>query len=231
MKCSEGSNDPGKVTGTARYRERVYSPEMLVKIARFGISQPRVLFNAWWLPRQGVELGDCSWIPGRIDLSLACRSSLSIGDRVFIPRTIEVMGYDDGRIVVGDDVCMDTGARLHVANEATLRIGDRVGVGPYNFLNAFDDLTIGDDTMLAPMISINCADHGVSRGCPMREQRGTYAPVIIGADCWLGAGVVVLKGVTIGNGTMIGAGAVVTDDVPEYTIAAGVPAKVIRERT
>ena len=181
MKCSEGSNDPGKVTGTARYRERVYSPEMLVKIARFGISQPRVLFNAWWLPRQGVELGDCSWIPGRIDLSLACRSSLSIGDRVFIPRTIEVMGYDDGRIIVGDDVCMDTGARLHVANEATLRIGDRVGVGPYNFLNAFDDLTIGDDTMLAPMISINCADHGVSRGCPMREQRGTYAPVIIGS--------------------------------------------------
>jgi acetyltransferase-like isoleucine patch superfamily enzyme len=65
----------------------------------------------------------------------------------------------------------------------------------------------------------------------MREQRGTYAPVIIGSDCWLGAGVVVLKGVTIGNGTMIGAGAVVTDDVPEYTIAAGVPAKVIRERT
>lgn len=200
-------------------------------VLRFTARNPRVMFNAWNLKRMGVELGAWAWIPGRVDLNLCGNSSLSIGERVFIPRTIEVLGNDSGRILLGDDVSIDTGARLHVANEATLRVGDRVGIGPYNFLNAFDDLTIGDDAMLSPLVNVNCANHGLERSRPMREQYGTYGPVSIGSDCWIGAMVVVLRGVSIGRGSVIGAGSVVTKDVPEYVIAAGVPAKVIRERT
>ncbi|MBU4240931.1 MAG: acyltransferase [Actinobacteria bacterium] len=141
------------------------------------------------------------------------------------------MGNDDGRIIIGNGVSLDSGARLHVANRATLSIGDRTGVGPYNFFNAFDDLAIGSDTMFSPMVNINCADHGLELGTPMREQYGTYGPVSIGSDCWLGAMVVILKGVTIGDGAVVGAGAVVTKDIPEYAIAVGVPAKVVGERT
>lgn len=85
--------------------------------------------------------------------------------------------------------------------------------------------------MFGPFINVNCADHGIERGRPMREQFGTYEPVRIGSDCWLGAMVAVLKGVTIGDGAVIGAGSVVTRDIPGYTIAAGVPAEVIRERS
>ncbi|MBU4174073.1 MAG: maltose O-acetyltransferase [Actinobacteria bacterium] len=84
--------------------------------------------------------------------------------------------------------------------------------------------------MVSPMVNINCADHGIQLGTPMREQYGTYGPVTIGSDCWLGAMVVVLKGVTIGDGAVVGAGAVVTTDIPEYAIAVGVPAKVVGER-
>ena len=201
-----------------------------LEVAAFGAKNPRVLFNYWRLKRNGVEIGAGAWISGWVDLALAKQSSLAIGERVFIPRTIEIRGNDRGRIIIGDDVSIDSGARLHVANDATLRIGNRVGIGPYNFLNAFDDLEIGDDTMLGPFVNINCADHGMELGKPMREQYGTYAPVIIGSDCWLGAMVVVLKGVKIGNGAVVGAGSVVTRNIPEYTIAAGVPAKVIKER-
>ncbi len=104
----------------------------------FTARNPRVMFNAWNLMRMGVGLGSCPWIPGRVDLNLCGDSSLSIGDRVFIPRTIEVLGNDQGRISIGNDVSIDSGARLHVANKATLTVGDRVGIGPYNFLNAFD---------------------------------------------------------------------------------------------
>lgn len=191
----------------------------------------RVLFNAWYLRRRGVALGAYPWIPGWVDLYLGGQSSLVVGDGVFIPRTIEVIGNEDGRIIIGNGVSLDSGARLQVANRATLRIGDRTGVGPYNFFNAFDDLTIGSDTMFSPMVNINCADHGIQLGTPMREQYGTYGPVTIGSDCWLGAMVVVLKGVTIGDGAVVGAGAVVTRDIPEYAIAVGVPAKVVGERT
>jgi acetyltransferase-like isoleucine patch superfamily enzyme len=197
----------------------------------FFFRNPKVMFNAWYLRRKGVALEDGAWISGWVDLAMAARSSLAIGRGVFIPRTVEIRGNDDGSIIIGDNVTIDTGARLHVANRATLKVGDRVGIGPYNILNAFDDLSIGDDTMFGPFVNINCADHGVELGTPMREQYGTYGPVVIGNDCWLGSRAVVLRGITIGDGAVIGAGSVVTCDVPEYTIAAGVPCAVLRERT
>jgi len=201
-----------------------------LKTMQFALSHPRVLFNAWYLHRKGLVLGDYPWISGWVDLKLAGRSSMSVGKGVFIPRTIEVRGNDEGRIIVGDNVTMDSGARLHAANRAILKIGDRVGIGPYNFLNAFDDLTIGDDVMFGPFVNINCADHGMERGRPMREQYGAYGPVVIGDDCWLGSMVVVLKGVTIGEGSVVGAGSVVNRDVPSGMIVAGSPARPIGTR-
>jgi acetyltransferase-like isoleucine patch superfamily enzyme len=201
------------------------------KAWRFALGNPKLLFNPWYLRRKGAVIGEAAWISGWVDLALAGRSTFTIGNGVFIPRTIEVRGIDDGRIIVGDNVTIDTGARLHAANSGTLRVGDRVGIGPYNIFNAFDDLSIGDDTMFGPFININCADHGMELGRPMREQYGTYGPVTIGRDCWLGAMVVVTRGVTIGDGAVIGAGSVVTQDIPPNTIAAGVPCCTIKERT
>lgn len=203
----------------------------MARAVPFALSNPRVLFCPWYLRRKGVELGEAAWISGWVDLALAGRSSCSIGKGVFIPRPIEIRGIDDGRLEVGDNVTIDTGARLHAANKATLRVGDRVGIGPYNIFNAFDDLTIGDDTMFGPFININCADHGMELGTPMREQYGEYGPVSIGKDCWLGSMVVVTRGVTIGDGAVIGAGSVVTRDIPPYTIAAGAPCCALKERT
>ena len=203
----------------------------LLKAVPLVLGNPRVLFNAWYLRHKGVQMESPPWVSGWVDLALAARSSLSIGRGLFVPRTIEIRGNDDGRILIGDDVTIDTGARLHVANRATLKVGNGVGIGPYNIFNAFDDLTIGENTMFAPFVNINCADHGMERGVPMREQYGTYSPVKIGSDCWLGAMVVVTRGVTIGDGAVIGAGSVVTRDIPPYTIAAGAPCCAIKDRT
>ncbi len=201
-----------------------------LRLAKEIMAHPRVAFNAWYLKRRGVAMGERVWISGWVDLVLAGESTLSLGNDVFIPRTVQIRGNDRGRIIIGDSVSIESWARLAVAHDATLKVGNRVGIGPYNIFNAFDDLTVGDETMFGPFVNINCADHGIELGKPMREQMGTYAPVTIGRDCWLGALVVVLKGVTIGDGAVIGAGSVVTRDIPPYTIAAGVPAKVIRER-
>jgi acetyltransferase-like isoleucine patch superfamily enzyme len=62
----------------------------------------------------------------------------------------------------------------------------------------------------------------------VRARMVKRAPIIIGDDAWLGAGAVILPGVTIGNGAIVGAGAVVRDDVPPMTVVAGVPARPIR---
>lgn len=216
----------GRETGGSTIDAR----EML-RAVPFTARNPRVVFNAWYLSHhQKVDVGFGTWVSGWVNVALAARSSVSIGDGLFVPRSMEIRGNDDGRIVIGDNVTIDSGARLHVANKAHLLIGDRVGIGPYNIFNAFDDLTVGDDTMFAPFVNINCADHGMEMGVPMREQYGTYGPVTIGRDCWLGAMVVVTRGVTIGDGAVIGAGSVVTRDIPPYTIAAGAPCCAIKER-
>ena len=202
-----------------------------IRMLAFAMRHPKLVFNPWYLRRQGVVLGEGAWISGWVDLALAARSTFRVGDGFFVPRTIEIRGNDDGRIILGNNVTVDAGARLQVANKATLTVGDRVGIGPYNIFNAFDDLTVGDDTMFGPFININCADHGMDLGTPMREQYGSYGPVTIGGDCWLGSMVAVTRGVTIGDGAVIGAGSVVTQDIPKYTIAAGVPCCAIKERT
>ena len=197
---------------------------------RFAISHPGIRYYQRQLRRGGVECGPYVWICARPDVALGGKSTCTIGDSTFISTQIQIRGNDNGRIIVEKQCSIDTLARLSVANDAVLRIEEGVGVGPYNIINAFDDCTIGKDTMLSPYVNINCADHGMELGEPMKLQRGTYGPVVIGEDCWIGAGVVINKGVTIGKGVVVGAGAVVTCDLPPYAIAVGVPAKVIGDR-
>lgn len=93
------------------------------------------------------------------------------------------------------------------------------------------EIAIGDDVMIGPKTVIWGRDHGMVRGTPMREQAHVRAPIVIGDDVWISANVTILKGVRIGSGSVIGAGAVVTRDVPEFSIVAGNPARVIRLRS
>ena len=87
---------------------------------------------------------------------------------------------------------------------------------------------IGDCTMLGPNVVIATAGHPILP--ELREKALQYnLPVHIGKNCWLGAGVIVLPGVTIGDNTVIGAGSVVTKDIPATVIAVGNPCKVLRE--
>jgi acetyltransferase-like isoleucine patch superfamily enzyme len=197
---------------------------------RFAVLNPSIRYHQWQLRRGGVECGPYVWIAAKPDVALCGESTCSIGNCTFIPTPIQIRGNDRGRIRVGEHCSIDTLARLFAANDALLDIADNVGIGPYNIINAFDDCSIGRNTMLSPYVNINCADHGMELGEPMRCQYGCYGPVVIGEDCWLCSHAVILKGVTIGDGAVVAAGSVVNSDIPPYTIAAGVPARVVGER-
>lgn len=96
-------------------------------------------------------------------------------------------------------------------------------------LTLVDDthIYIGSHSMIGPGVIIATAGHPV---LPiLREQEYQYnAPIHIGSNCWLGAGVIVLPGVTIGDNTVIGAGSVVTKDIPSDVVASGAPCRVMR---
>ena len=112
--------------------------------------------------------------------------------------------------------------------------GRHVHFGSYVYANfnltLVDDthIYVGDRTMLAPNVILATAAHPLLGG--LREKNYQYnLPVRIGRNCWLGAGVIVLPGVTIGDNTVVGAGSVVTRDLPANVLAVGSPARVLRE--
>ena len=97
-------------------------------------------------------------------------------------------------------------------------------------LTCIDDthIYVGDYTMIAPNVILATATHPVLP--ELREQGYQYnMPIHIGKNCWLGAGVIVLPGVTIGDNTVVGAGSVVTKDLPANVVAVGCPCRVLRE--
>ena len=97
-------------------------------------------------------------------------------------------------------------------------------------LTLVDDthIYVGDCTMFGPNVTIATAGHPID---PTLRQRGLQynMPVHIGKNCWLGAGVIVMPGVTIGDNTVIGAGSVVTKDIPSGVVAVGNPCRVLRQ--
>lgn len=110
-----------------------------------------------------------------------------------------------------------------------IRIGNNSAIG----LNAriSGPLAIGDDVMMGPNVSIYTQNHETENiHKPMRLQTAPKKKVVIGSDCWIGANAVILPGVTVGKGVIIGAGAVVSRDVPDYAVVGGVPARVIKYR-
>ena len=114
-----------------------------------------------------------------------------------------------------------SGKGIEIGNNSGLGLNCRVA-GP---------LSIGDDVMMAPNVTIVTQNHEVSDlSIPMRLQTAPKKKVVIGNDVWIGSRVTIMPGVTLGDGCVIGAGAVVTRDVPPYAVVGGVPAKIIRYR-
>ena len=111
-----------------------------------------------------------------------------------------------------------------------LRIGDNSGVGVNALISP--KVSIGNDVMMGPDCMMFTSNHGLTRtDVPMWLQESSEPePIIIGDDVWIGARVIILPGIRIGNGAVIGAGAVVTKDVPAYEVWGGNPAKKLKSR-
>lgn len=133
------------------------------------------------------------------------------------------------RLVLGAGCHLRRGIEFKVDAGATIRLGERVHIGPWSTLSALDEITIGDDCLIAEGVSIRDHDHAIdSVGMPFAAQGYRVAPVRIGANVWLGAHVTIVKGVTLGDGCVVAAGAVVTRSFPAGSVVAGVPARLMR---
>ena len=127
--------------------------------------------------------------------------------------------------------CRIEAAVDHIGQK-TLLIGTNVEINDSCHIAALESITIGNYVLIASHVYISDHDHGEITAEDLLKHPNQRAlissPVIIEDDVWIGEKATILKGVTVGKGSVIAAGAVVTKDIPPYSVAAGVPARVIK---
>lgn len=152
------------------------------------------------------------------------RAFRAIGAGTVIVKPLVLKGVD--RISLGSGCAIYEGSWLAAEPGGTLRVGDDVYMGHDVHVHAVDDVTIGDGTSLTDGVLISNGEHDPTNFSIVHGS----GPIFIGDGCFIGQRAMILGGVTIGNGAKVGAGAVVTRDVPAGTTAAGVPARIISSK-
>lgn len=140
-----------------------------------------------------------------------------------------------GLISVGSNVNICEHAWLNAKDDRgdgkpTLTIGDGTYIGRFVHINAWRQVVIENNVLIADRVFISDADHNYENiDVPIRLQGDVFkGPVKLMEGCWLGIGTVILPGVIVGRNSVVAANSVVNRDVPDYTIVAGIPAKIIK---
>lgn len=179
----------------------------------------------------GVKVGKRFYIEGIPKLKIRGRpDNIVIGEQVSILGDIDLRNREDGRIKFCNNVTVEGNCRFVAARAGLLEIGEGSIVAAGAILNGGGNLIIGKKCIVGPRCSINANEHVFKRDIPVREAGFIHEAVIIEDDCWLSANVVVVKGVTLAEGSIVGASSVVTKNTEPYSINVGVPARKISER-
>ena len=153
----------------------------------------------------------------------------AIGENVILEAG--VMIFHPEHITLGSNVYIGHQTILKAYHRNTLAIGDNSWIGQQCFVHSAGGVSIGRTVGIGPgvrIISSSHTDEGID--VPILLGDIVFGAVVIEDDCDIGTGAIVLPGVRIGRGSQIGAGAVVSKNIPPFSVAAGVPAKVIRSR-
>lgn len=156
-------------------------------------------------------------------------SNIRIGRKCKIHADASVDASRSTGVVFGDQVTLNRYAYVQ-GGQGGVRLGNRVEINNFSIVNGTGGVDIGDDTLIGPGVRIISYQHRYAAGQTIRSQPTEGKPIRIGRDCWIGANAVLLAGVTVGDGAVVAAGAIVTKDVPSGAIVAGVPAIVKKTR-
>ena len=165
-------------------------------------------------------------------LKLLVNPQIKIGKNSTIKYSSEFKLTGGAKLVIGSNCTIKENSYFLLTKpNPYLQIGDYVGIGRNCYIAIKDHLEIGSYTRIGPNVTILDQDHTYEKSDLIMNQHADIQKVKIGKDVWIGANAIVLKGITIGDGAILGAGSVVTKDIPPYEIWAGVPAKFIKERS
>jgi acetyltransferase-like isoleucine patch superfamily enzyme len=169
-------------------------------------------------------------------VELRNRKFISFGKGVTLGKNVTIDGLSREGVVIGDGVNIGPYTIIEASGTITnlgkgIRIGQYSGVGGFSFIGGAGGVVIGKNVIMGQWVSFHPENHNYgSLDLPIRLQGVSRKGIIVGDDCWIGAKVTFLDGALVGEGCVIAAGAVVRGEIPPYSIAAGVPAKVIKSR-
>lgn len=159
------------------------------------------------------------------------------GKQFIIEDGAEINGICKNGIHFGDRVSIGKYAIIRPGNLYGGNIGDGLvvgnhsNIGPYSYVGCSGMITIGNNVMVSPRVSFYAENHVFDSAVQTIKDQGVKkGSIVVQDDCWIASNSVILAGVTIGKGSVIAAGSVVTKDVPPYSVVAGVPAQVIKSR-
>lgn len=167
----------------------------------------------WWLKRAGLQ--------AEYGCIIESRAWVKFPDNIELAKNVKI----------GHGALIHCGQKPLNRERKNVVIGENSYIGPNSVLLGEGGIEIGKNCEIAPGVVITAQQHTFSRkDVPIKEQPSESAMVSVEDDVWIGCNASILPGITIGKGSVVGAGAVVTKDIPPYSVAVGVPAKVIKRR-
>ncbi len=191
-------------------KELEYHMELIRKMRIFLRSPLSIIClvsKRFYLRFKGLRFGRGLTLEG--DVEVTAPKNVRLGRYVRLGKDVYLGAWPEGKLVVGDNSY----------------------IGRWTIILAHQSVIIGNECLIAPGCHITDVNHGIAPGELIRKQPLVSKPVRIGNDVWAGTGCSILPGVTIGDGAVVGARSVVTDDVPSNAIVVGSPAKLLRYRT
>ncbi len=212
-------------------------------LARLALYEAVALFTSWVPGALGLILRKMAypWLLGRVGRNvlfgqgvvLRHPGKIQVGDGVVVDDLVvlDAKGETNRGIVLGDGVFLGRGTILS-CKDGDIDLGDHVNIGFHSEIFSGSSVKVGRHGLFAAYTYLVGGGHEFARsGVPVVDQARPSSGITLGENVWLGARATVLDGVTIGSDVVIGAGAVVTQDLPDGVVAAGIPARVLRERS
>lgn len=162
---------------------------------------------------------------------------IKAGKNLILEEGVHINALSENGIMLGNNVTIAKYSVLSctgvIANKGIgIVIGNNSAIGAQSFLGGQGGIKIGDDVIIGPQVKIFSENHNYDKADVLiRKQGESRRGVAIGNNCWIGAGAIILDGVSIATGCVVAAGSVVTKSIPANSIAAGVPARIIKSRT
>ncbi len=180
---------------------------------------------------RGCKVGKGFYTEGVPKLTIRGKAgNIVIGNQVRFLGSVDLRNRENGKILIGDNVTIEDYCRLVSAREGVIKVGKGSVITTGAIINGGGDILIGENVVIGPRSSINANEHVIRKDVPILPRQFEHGPVVIEDQCWLAANVVVTMGVTIRQGSVIAANAVVTHDTDPFSINGGVPARKLGDR-